>query len=85
VLNEEFGRRVIIGISLTCKTGGKRNNINNNSIQYNSRLYYLCVDTTATRSITEAEEENKKNTKYNEQNISRIKEKIRKSHLRIAV
>jgi hypothetical protein len=41
VLNEEFGCRVTIGFLLTCKKGGKRNHINNNTVQFNLIQFFI--------------------------------------------
>jgi hypothetical protein len=81
VLNEELGHRVIIGYLLTCKKGGKRNNINNDSIHFNSIIYYICAGTTATRSITEAALEHKENTKIQTTKEITYKRYNKKSHI----
>jgi len=85
VLNEEFGCRVIIGFLLTCKKGGKRNHISNNSVQFNLiNFFIIYVLARQLRGQLQRQHRNvRKIQKYNEQKKSRIKEIIKKSHLRI--
>jgi hypothetical protein len=79
VLNEEFGCRVIIGFLLTCKKEGKRNHINNNSIQFNLiQFFIIYVLARQLQGQLHRQHRNiRKIQKYNEQKKSRIKVMIK--------
>ena len=80
VMNEEFGCKVIIGFLLTCKKGGKRNHINNNSIQFNlTQFFIIYVLAWQLKSQLQRQQRYiRKIQKFNEQKKSRIKELIKK-------